>query len=810
MAIVFVSPGVFDREIDETSRPADTVGTGPAIIGPRAKGPAMEPVLLRDLDDDQAVFGVPDKDGGDFAAYASRLYLRQATTPLTFIRLLGMEDTGVTPGYSVGGTYAILASGSNVVALIHSSGAVTLQGTLTASASEVAIAIPGFNSDVAVTASLYRSDSTYIKKVLNTDPTQYSTKKHYVFAVYDFANKTPGAGMALQSVEVAAASAYTDGFITGSTTAVKSQPFGVTEYDLFGVGSRLAGDSANEEIKVSISDIKKSPNPDQYEYGSFTVVVRQFNDNDRSPRVLESFPNCNLDPNSPNYVVRRIGDRYKVWNFGTKKFDYLGEYVNRSKYIYLTPSTDLKNGNVPATALPFGFSGYRRLSNGAVGGAASFPELPYVSNLLYKGSFTQRVHWGVEVVNNFSGALNHGVPDRLKHLASAALAASGTVDSSFSLKYLSASVQSVSGFTDTARLTQNQIGLLSSSIAYSASTAAPTTSGSGGYTGYLSLENIENTDLAKFTLPVADGFDGINIHSSDPFSPEDMASTTAYQTHTYRTALDMLSNPDEHDLSELFLPGVHATNVTNYALDMVEDRADLFYVMDISGSTREAAIADVVAKQLDTNYAAVYYPWLRLSDEVNRKEVDVPPTVVIPAALAYNDRVSFPWFAPAGMNRGGLRHFGVIEAKDKLNKADRDALYENRVNPIASFPGEGPTVWGQKTLQIQPSALDRINVRRMLLRVRKLIAKVGRTILFEPNVARTWQAFENKVNPILERIRADAGVEDFRVILDNRTTTEDLIERNIMYGKIVIKPTRAAEAILLDFHLTNNAAAFVE
>lgn len=807
MSIVFVSPGVFDREIDETARPADTIGTGPALISPRKKGPAMEPMLVRDLDEDQALFGTPEKNGKDFGAYTARLYLKQATTPLTQIRLLGMEDTGVTPGYSIGGTYAICASGSKVIALIHSSGAVTLEGTLTSSYQELAINIEG---DSSYTASLDRASSKYIKKVLNTDPTQYDTKKHYVFAVYDYTDKNPGTNMPFKSVLISGSSAFTDGFITGSTTTVISQPFDATEYDLFGFGSRFAGDSANTEIKVSITNIKKSPNPDQYEYGSFTVVVRRFDDSDKSPRILESFPNCNLDPESRNYILRRIGDRYKVWNFETKKFDHYGDYQNVSKYIYVIPSLDLKNGNVPASALPYGFKGYRRLANNAVGGNASFPELPYVSKLVYKGGFSTKVHWGVEIINNASGAINHGVPDRLKHFASSVLANSGTSDAKFSLKWLSASVGNVSGFTNTKRLTEVNIAALSTSISYSVTTGNPSTSGSSGYTGYLSLENIENTELAKFTMPIADGFDGINIHKEDPFSPEDMGSTTAYQTHAYRTALDMISNPDNHDLSELVLPGVHHTNVVDYAIDMVEDRGDMFYLLDISGTNVDGVVSDLVSRQYDTNYAGTYYPWLRLHDEVNNKFVYVPPTVVMPAAFAYNDKIAFPWFAPAGMNRGGLGKFGVIEAKDKLNKDDRDKLYENRINPIATFPQEGVVVWGQKTLQIKPSALDRINVRRMLLKIRKLIAKVARTLVFEPNVASTWQKFENKVNPILEKVRQDAGVEDFRVILDNRTTTEDLIERNIMYGKIVIKPTRSAEAIMLDFHITNNVAAFTE
>lgn len=800
--LVFVSPGVFTREIDETTRPADVAGDGPVIIAPREKGPAMTPVVVTQLDDDIQYFGNPSKDSkiSDFAAYASRAYLRNASAPLTFIRLLGFEDTGISTGYSIGtnpnaGLYAIGASGSEVVAVIASSGAVTLEGTLTSSVDQLAINIAGYGS---FTCSLNKNDSRYISKVLSTDPSQFGTKKHFVFSVFDYANKVPASENAFFVSLLPASADMTQGFITGSTTAVISQPFDSVEYDLFGFGSIFAGDTANTEVKVSIRDIKKSVNESIYEYGTFTVVVRRFGDNDRNPQILESFANVNLDPNSPNYILRRIGDRFQVWNSVTKKFDVTGEYQNRSKYIYVVPSTDLVNGNVPATALPFGFRGYRKPTTGAVSGKATWPSIPYVSNMLYKSNFSTKVYWGAEVIDNGSGSLKHGIVSRLKHYPNALLAASGTTDTKFSLRYLTGSVQNATGYSSATRLTTAQISQLSTSITYAAAD------------GNLTLANIENTDLAKFTLPINDGYDGLDVTKRDPFNPEDMLTATQYQVDSYRKALDMISNPDEINVTELVLPGIDKSLVTDYALEMVEDRADAFYLMDVSGSTVDDVISDVSTKQLDSNYAGVYYPWLRLFDEVNNKFVLVPPTTIMPAVYAYNDRVGFPWFAPAGFSRGSLQRFGVTEAKEKLNARDRDRLYENRINPIATFSRQGTVVWGQKTLQLLPSALDRINVRRLLLTIRKYIAREGAQLVFEQNVSSTWQRFENRVNPYLRQVKENAGIEDFRVILDERTTTEDLIERNIMFGKILIKPSRTAEAILLDFHVTNNVAVFSE
>lgn len=799
---VLVSPGVFDREIDGTFRPAAPVGVGSAIVAPRAKGPAMVPVLLKDRDEDEQLFGVPNANGKDFGAYAARAYLKGETNPLTMVRLLGTDDTGVTPGFDIpspGGLFAIGASGSNVVALLMASGTVAMMGTLTSSVATLAISGTGFD----LTASLNRSDANYIGKVLNTDPTQYGTQKHFLIAVYDYASKTPTSNNAFFATRITAGSNWQDSFITGSTTEVISQPFGLVEYGLFGVGNKFAGSSADREWKASILNIKKSSNPAVNEYGTFTLVIRKFDDNDRNPVVLESFSNLTLDPDADNYLCKVVGDTYQVWNKTTKKFDEFGEYPSRSKYCYIIPSLDLKNGNVPETALPYGFRGYRSILSGAVSHKASFPDVPYVANLLYKSDFTTRVYWGVAVIDNGSGSLNYGVSDRIQHLNKALTLASGSVGTNFSLKWLSASVGNATAYSTTVRLTDVQVNALSSSIVYSGSTVSP-----AGVSGFLTLENIENTVLAKFTLPPADGYDGVNITKANPFDPANMGSTSAYETYAYRAGIDMLSNPDELELHDLALPGVHAAKVVDYAIDMVEGRGDMFYIVDVSGSSVSDVIDSVVARNFDTNYAACYYPWLKFDDTLNRKQVEVPPTVVMPAVYAYSDTVSYPWYAPAGMSRGGLSQHGVKKAKEKLTLPERNRLYENRINPIASFPGSGPVVWGQKTLQQRESALTRINVRRMLLRVRKMIAKEAVNIVFEPNVQAVWDRFVNKIEPKLENVRKNFGIVEFRIILDERTTTEDLVERNIMYGKIAIKPTRTAETILLDFFVTNSLAGF--
>ncbi len=810
----FLSPGTFQRVFDLSIRPAAPVGAGGALVAPRRKGPAFVPTLVKDRDTDEQMFGLPTSDGKDFGAYTARTYLDNQTNPLTVVRVLGMDDTGIVPGYSIGtsaaaGLYAIAASGSNIVALIASSGAVTFGGTLTSSVDSLALSIAGYGD---VTASLNRTSSRYLKKVLNTDPTQFSTYKHFVFAVYDYADKTPRVGNAFSINRLPSSNLFQDAFITGAITTVISQPFNTTEYNLFGIGNIFAGDSANTEIKVSVQNIKKSSVPAIDEHGSFSLLVRQFSDNDKSPVVLESYSNLSLDPNSVNYVSRRIGDKYKVWNKTTKKFDEYGTYENQSKYIYVLPSIDLENQNVPATALPWGFSGYRLNLSSTINmatGSMNMPQVPLVNNLIYKSDFSTKVFWGVAAVDNASGSVNFGLPDRIKHLPRTFLSSSST-GQGFSLKWISGAIQNVSGFTDQVRLTDAMISALTTSISMNTGTVTPAPSSSAGYSGYFSVENLENTNLAKFTVVMNDGFDGVDITLANPFDPANMSSVSTYQTYAYRTGIDMLSNPDDLNLTDLAMPGVWASKVTDYATDMVENRGDLFYLMDVSGSNVSDVINDVSTKQLDTSYAAVFYPWLQFNDRVNDKLVAVPPTVVMPAVFGYSDSVSFPWFAPAGLSRGGLRKHGVVKAIDKLTPTDRDNLYVNRINPIATFPSSGPVVWGQKTLQQAASALDRINVQRMIIAVRKLLRDRAIGLVFEPNVASTWDKYINSMTPELNRIRQNFGIEEFKLILDESTTTEAEIERNIMYAKLAIKPTRSAEFILVDIFITNNTIGFSE
>ena len=281
----------------------------------------------------------------------------------------------------------------------------------------------------------------------------------------------------------------------------------------------------------------------------------------------------------------------------------------------------------------------------------------------------------------------------------------------------------------------------------------------------------------------------------------------------YEDALNLLSNSDEYDYNLLLLPGVvdnysNHTSVVTKAVDVCEDRGDCFVVTDPVEYAGALTTATSVAENRDSNFAAMYWPWVQIQDDERGKPVWVPPSVTIGGIYAFNDKVAQPWFAPAGLNRGGIDV--AIQAERKLTQNNRDTLYESNVNPIATFPNQGVCVWGQKTLQKKSSALDRVNVRRLLIKVKKFIAASSRFLVFEQNNSATRRRFLNIVNPFLEQIQSNSGLSAFRVVMDESNNTPDTIDRNILYGQLFLQPTRTAEFVVLDFTVQPTGATFPE
>ena len=279
----------------------------------------------------------------------------------------------------------------------------------------------------------------------------------------------------------------------------------------------------------------------------------------------------------------------------------------------------------------------------------------------------------------------------------------------------------------------------------------------------------------------------------------------------YNKALNLLSNQDEYDFNLLLLPGIlqseHET-VYSKAIDVCEQRGDCFVIADPVAHGKTVALATDEANDYDSNYTAMYWPWIQVPDNELGRNVWVPPSTVMGGIFAFNDRVAHPWFAPAGLNRGGIDI--AIQAEKKLTQSDRDDLYDANVNPIATFPGQGITVFGQKTLQKKNSALDRINVRRLLIKVKKFIAASSRFLVFEQNTTATRRTFLNIVNPFMEQVQSQSGISAFRVVMDATNNTADVVDRNILYGQIFVQPTRTAEFVVLDFTVQPTGATFPE
>jgi len=279
----------------------------------------------------------------------------------------------------------------------------------------------------------------------------------------------------------------------------------------------------------------------------------------------------------------------------------------------------------------------------------------------------------------------------------------------------------------------------------------------------------------------------------------------------YATAINLLRNQDEYVYNVISVPGLlssvgaHATQI-NTLISNVESRGDAIAVVDTVayGSTIANAVAE--AGNLNTSYAANYWPWVQMRSETG-KDVFVPASVVIPGVYAFTDRSSAPWFAPAGLIRGGI--VGVIQAERKLTKNNRDTLYDGKVNPIATFPGTGITVFGQKTLQTKASALDRVNVRRLLIELKKFFSDQARNLVFEQNTINTRNRFLSIVNPYMDSVVQRQGLFAYRVVMDETNNTNDVIDRNQLVGQVFIQPARTAEFIVLDFTIEPTGATFV-
>ena len=336
--------------------------------------------------------------------------------------------------------------------------------------------------------------------------------------------------------------------------------------------------------------------------------------------------------------------------------------------------------------------------------------------------------------------------------------------------------------------------------------------------------------INKFTMPLFGGTDGVDVAEMDPFNNASIGAseTVSYEYNSIRRAIDSVADPESLEMNLLTAPGVDTNSLTKHMIDVCEGRGDALAVIDLVGGYTPRAeskdsrsdrignvrtvIDEMRSRKLNSSYGCAYYPWVQILDSNSEAVLWIPPSIAALGTFASSETESALWFAPAGFNRGGLTQgssgLTVINTDGHLTARDRDNLYEVNVNPIAKFPAEGIVIFGQKTLQIKASALDRINVRRLLIFLKREISKIASGILFEQNVSATWTKFSDSANQLLEGVKIGGGLTDYKVVLDETTTTPDLVDRNTLYAKVFLKPARAIEFIALDFIITRSGASF--
>lgn len=785
MAQRFVAPGVFTEENDLSYLGQGVSEIGGAFIGPTQKGPAFKPTIVQSADEFKMIFGDTTLDF--YTPFAAVNYLSEASRA-TIIRILGLDGYDSTVNQSL--LLSISGSGGKYpIGVIHPSRlGVTLNtgsiGTATGS-TQFSLTISGSNGTTTFNSMSVDPDSTrYFAKVLGESPA--SSYDGFVYAQFPKATSmVSGAltGTANMVLEYATGALNFSGSVYGSyshasTPWIRSQTIGSVKYNLFKVHTISDGTSANTDVKVSIAGIR--PAAIAGNYGTFSLLVRRFDDTDNKVSVLEQFDNLTLDPDSPNYFARRIGTAKAMIDANGDVY-LEGDWPNNSRYIYVEPDSSIES--VPVEALPYGFAPLNAPINRSDVPAPTYITTRYTTPAGSTSAVANnKVYYGLDVSDSTTLAYLNGLPSGSAskygiHPSGSNIVPLGGVDIGFDLL---TALTGVDGDT-------------------TASAA---------------------TNLRKFTVAFQGGFDGqnpavIRNTGADITSTNtqgfDLSTSTSSGTRAYVQALDALANPEAYDINLLVLPGVvysQHSYVISEAINMVEDRGDCFFIMDsdVLGQTVDGAVNTV--QDLDTNYAGTYYPWVKIRDTATNKTAWVPPSVVLPEVYAFNDRVGAEWIAPAGLTRGGISR--ALQVRSRLSQNDKEVLYDGHINPIVFFNEQGITVWGQKTLQQLESALDRINVRRLLIAVKKYISSASRYLVFEQNVEATRSLFLNIVNPYLATVQERYGLYDFKVIMDETNNTPDLIDRNILVGTIQLKPTKSVEYISLTFNVLPTGATFDE
>lgn len=774
-----------------------------------------------------------------------------------------------------------------------------------------------------------------ILNVLNTDPTQIEAKGHYVQSYYEVDSTTiistegiaeaanrpslfvkPLAAFAFTSsaahnsgispdagnyVGVPNYDSHEDRYSSAFTPWIISQNLGTSPVKLFRFHALDDGENGNQ-IKVEIRNITY-PTLDG-SYGKFVVSIQSLFDRNGKKVILEEF-NVDLNPESPNFIGRVIGDAKIYYDFDknseSQKLVVDGFYPNVSRYVRVELSDLVYDASVDVATIPMGFEGLHHLvtsghyspnkpilAEDLVGGGmfashvsisglnSSLPKVVQppvpLRNRISIGTAPNEavnfnVTWGFNTSTegtstsqskkksvyesslksflsyqpNFDNVHqrawvgdNSGTPD----LGGSVLDSNRFNNNMFTLENIGVVVNSqtnkivVDEIASSRYFRDSQLGDLSSSktnLTYSLAADQVRFLAANDLVGSSDL-----LPLSAFTVPFQGGFSGLNIYDqnkkklnnvaiSREFLDQEQGGPDGPTIMAYKKALQVIEGKSDVDIKLLAIPGIRHEAVTKVAVDTIERRFDALYIMDVqefdkfnnevTGSNVEVSVTNTINNHInynfDSSFAAAYFPDTYQRLPGTSEIAKCPPSVAVLGVMAFNDRQA-PWFAPAGFNRGTLTR--TDRTSIVLNTKNMDDLYSAKINPIATFSnaqsGGSSTiaVYGQKTLQKAESALDRVNVRRLLIEIRRQVRAVANTLLFEPNRDDTLARFQNAVTPILSRIQAAQGLDRFKVQIDTSTTTQADVENNTIRGKIYLQPTKTTEFISLSFEVGNSIA----
>jgi len=703
----------------------------------------------------------------------------------------------------------------------------------------------GNNTDTFAFNFTY-GDASNIRSVLNTDPTLIddgagnNNLKYFLGESFDYnveemldtsktlvawiAHIDPSAGsFSDHNQQLTAAKT---GWFIGKEASQQKRLFRFEALD--------EGSDFHKNYVIRIKDLKEPSriNTD----ATFTVELAEVGQS--ASQYVEKFTGCSLNVDSTGYIGKKIGNLKLEWSVTKEKQITSGIYNNVSDYIRVEVASGVNGSHLPVGFVgPVNAGDFQFSADNAStslewmrGKDTLQTSNPAATNLIsgaFGFGYTAQLKWPTHELSteNTNNRRNKNYPASFLHglsyyaqsgdqyfgdigYAKAAISPHLTADESissaayvFSLEYLNTDVLGAYYHDDTLANTSNIADITALILA----------------------------GAKQFVAPFFGGTDGVDITIENPFNDTQLIAG-GYAEYSLEVALSQVSDSDIIRYDMISIPGVTATNITQDLISLVENRGDALAIVDLAGiyqsledngtTLQAGSVNDIIAEVesgFNSSYAAAYFPNVRIKDISNGNDsvLMAPPSVAAIGAISKSEAQSQPWFAPAGFNRGALAPLGgpggasVVGTLEHLNKADRDALYDVNINPIARFPATGETViFGQKTLQQSASALDRINVRRMMIHLKKRVGDIANTILFEQSVGATFSKFKSRVEPVLIALKNEFGVSEYKVILDETTTTPDLQDRNIMYAKVFVKPARAIEFIAVDFVVTQSGVEF--